>query len=192
MMRFVTAIALALLIMSCAKNPFSVRDSEPPTEQAGTFIPPTSPQIALENLRFAYTEFVISNFIQTLDSDFVFIFDFVQSIPADSGWGFEQEVSLSDNLFNDFNANKNSKSLSLRFDPVIDQPDLIEDTTATLVRNYTITISDSQGQLVESISGVSRFELIEASFQFWAIRRWEDFHDPGTTSSWADFKNAYR
>jgi hypothetical protein len=192
MKRLTFAVLLALIIFSCAKNPFSTRDSDPPTEQAGTFIPPTSPQIALENLRFSYAEFVISNFTQTLDSEFVFIFDFIQSVPADSGWGFQQEVNLTDNLFNDFNANKGRKSLSLRFEPVLDQPDLIGDTSAVLVRIYTITVSDSLGQLSESYSGVSRFDLAESSFQFWTIRRWEDFHDAINTTSWADFKNAYR
>lgn len=192
MKRLFAAILITLILIGCAKNPFSTRDSEPPTEQAGTFIPPTSPQIALENVRFSYTEFVISNFIQTLDSNFVFVFDFIQSIPTDSGWGYQQEVSLTDNLFNDFIANKNQKSLSLRFEPVLDQPDLIDDTTATLVRSYTITVSDSAGQLIESFSGVSRFDLVESSFQFWTIRRWQDFHDDAAINSWADLKNAYR
>jgi len=192
MKRLIFVLLITLIAIGCVKNPFSTRESQPPTEQAGTFIPPTTPQIALENLRFAYTEFVIGNFIQTLDSDFVFTFDFVQSLPSDTGWGFQQEVNLTDNLFNDFNANKGKKSLSLSFAPVPDQPDLIEDTTAVLVRSYTISISDSLGQLAGNFTGVSQFNLVESSFQFWTINRWEDLHQSTNTDSWADFKNAYR
>ena len=104
-------ILVALLLVSCAKNPFSTRDSEPPTGKAGTFIPPTTPQIVLENLRFCYQELVIGNFIQCLDSDFLFQFDFIQGAQTDSSWGYAREVSLTEKLFNDFNAPKATRSM---------------------------------------------------------------------------------
>jgi hypothetical protein len=185
-------ILIALLVVSCAKNPFSTRDSEPPTAQAGTFITPTTPQIVLENLRFCYSELVIGNFAQSLDSDFVFKYDFLQGAQADSGWGFKQELNLTEKMFNDFSATKSERSLRVTFIAQSEQPDIILDSTATLVRSYTVIVADSSGQVSSSYQGVARFEMIESAFNFWAIRSWSDLHLNLIAPSWADLKNAYR
>jgi hypothetical protein len=183
---------VALLVASCAKNPFSTRGSEPPTAQAGTFITPTSPQIVLENLRLCYSELVIGNFVQSLDSDFVFTYDFLQGAQPDSGWGFKQELNLTEKMFNDFNATKNERSLGVTFVVQPEQPDIILDSSATLVRSYTVIVADSSGLTSNSYQGIARFEMIESSFNFWAIRSWSDLHLNLGTLSWAELKNAYR
>ncbi len=185
-------LLITLAITSCAKNPFSTRDSEAPTTHAGTFIPPTTPQIVLENLRLSYGELVISNFIQCLDSDFVFRYDFIQGAQSDSGWRFSQEVSLAEKLFTDFNASRSERKLNVVLTTQSGQPDIILDTSATLVRGYTITVSDTAGKALQTYQGVARFELIEGAFNFWAILNWSDLHLNLDTQSWAELKNAYR
>jgi hypothetical protein len=72
------------------------------------------------------------------------------------------------------------------------QPDIILDSTATLVRSYTVTVADSAGQESSSYKGIVRFEMIESAFNFWAIRGWSDLHLNLDTPSWAELKNAYR
>ncbi|MCX6831497.1 MAG: hypothetical protein NT028_05085 [candidate division Zixibacteria bacterium] len=192
MRRVVFIILIALFVTSCAKNPFSTRDSEPPTAAAGTFITPTTPQIVLENLRLCYFELVIGNFVQSLDSNFVFKYDFLQGAQADSGWGFKQELNLTEKMFNDFSATKSERSLRVTFIAQPEQPDIILDSTATLVRSYTVIVADSSGQMLSSYQGVVRFEMIESAFNFWAIRSWSDLHLNLDTPSWAELKNAYR
>lgn len=192
-MRGLVVIMLtALLAASCAKSPFSTRDSEPPTARAGTFIPPTTPQIVLENLRLCYFELVIGNFVQSLDSNFVFTYDFLQGSQADSGWDFRQELNLTEKMFNDFAVNKSERSLRVTFTAQFEQPDVILDSAATLVRSYTITVADSAGQTSTSYAGVARFEMIESAFNFWAISSWSDLHLNLDTPSWVELKNAYR
>ncbi len=192
MRRVVFIILIALFVTSCAKNPFSTRDSEPPTAEAGTFITPTTPQIVLENLRLCYSELVIGNFVQSLDSDFVFTYDFLPGVPTDSGWGFKQELNLTEKMFNDFSATKSERSLRVTFIAQPGQPDIILDSTATLVRSYTVIVADSSGQMSSSYQGVVRFEMIESAFNFWAIRSWSDLHLNLDTPSWAELKNAYQ
>jgi len=190
--RLVFIILIALFVVSCAKNPFSTRDSEPPTAKAGTFITPTTPQIVLENLRLCYSELVIGNFAQSLDSDFVFKYDFLQGAPADSGWGFKQELNLTEKMFNDFGATKGERSLRVALIAQPGQPDIVLDSTATLVRSYTVVVADSSDRMSSSYQGVVRFEMTESAFNFWAIRSWSDLHLNLDTPSWAELKNAYR
>jgi hypothetical protein len=190
--RAIFILLIALFAVSCAKSPFSTRDSEPPTAKAGTFITPTTPQIVLENLRLCYSELVIGNFVQSLDSDFVFKFDFLQGAQPDSGWGFRQELNLTEKMFNDFNATKSERSLRITFGAQSQQPDVILDSTATLVRSYTVNVADSVGQVLSSYQGIVRFEMVESAFNFWAIRGWSDLHLNLATPSWAELKNAYR
>ena len=185
-------LLVVILICGCAKDPFSVRDNEAPTTKPGTFVPPTAPVIVLENLRLSYAELVIGNYIQCLDSHFVFKFDYIQITPGDTAWSYTREVTLTQKMFNEFNANKATRRMSVQFNVLLDQPDAVLDTSATLVRSYTLLITDTLGTVQEDFHGIARFELIESSFNFWTLRRWEDLHGESQTNSWAEFKNAYR
>ncbi len=177
---------------SCAKDPFSTRDNELPTSNPGTFIPPTAPQIVLENLRLSYSELVIGNFIQCLDSAFVFTFDFIEVTPGDTAWDFAREVTLTQKMFSEFNANKATHRITIQFGSLLDQPDILLDTAATLIRSYTLSVTDTLGTVRDNFHGIARFDLVESAFNFWSLRRWEDLHADTQTNSWAEFKNAYR
>ncbi len=185
-------LCAAIAVGSCAKDPFSIRDNELPTSNPGTFIPPTAPQIVLENLRLSYSELVIGNFIQCLDSAFVFTFDFIEVTPGDTSWGFSNEVTLTQKMFSEFSANKATQRITIQFGSLLDQPDILLDTTATLIRSYTLSVTDTLGTVKDNFHGIARFDLIESAFNFWSLRRWEDLHTDSQTNSWAEFKNAYR
>lgn len=194
-MRFRTLLILIFAIgafSSCAKDPFSTRDNELPTSKPGTFIPPTAPQIVLENLRLSYSELVIGNFIQCLDSAFVFTFDFIEVTPGDTAWDFSREVTLTQKMFSEFSANKATRRITVQFGLLQDQPDILLDTTATVIRSYTLSITDTLGTVQDNFHGIARFDLIESTFNFWSLRRWQDLHADAQTNSWAEFKNAYR
>ena len=192
MKRLLVTMFVLCLGVSCAKNPFSTRDSEPPKGRAGTFIPPTSPQIVLENLRFSYSELVIGNFIECLDSSFTFRFDYIQGIQGDTMWGYAQEINLTEKMFNDYTAQKDTRKFEIEFQAVPDQHDIILDTTATLVRSYAVTVADTAGTVVEEYEGIATFELRESAYNFWALSTWKDLHFDLQTPSWAELKSAYR
>lgn len=192
MKKLLIILALSLLLVSCAKNPFSSRDSDTPVSAAGTFIPPTSPEIVLENLRLAYNELVISNFIQSIDSNFVFRFDFIEGATLDTTWDFAQEVNLTENLFSDFRLSEGELTISVEMTPQFGQEDIVLDTMAIMIRSYVITVSDTLQKETEVYEGVSQFELIESSFNYWTLLVWEDLHVDTRTKSWADLKSKYR
>lgn len=192
MKRLLPLLLAALALASCAKNPFATRDSEEPTVKAGTFIPPTTPQIVLENLRLSYSELVISNFIQCLDSAFAFGFDFIQGAQGDSSWRYASEIRLTEKLFNDFNTAKTSRSIKIVFATQAGQTDVVLDSVATLVRSYVLTVIDSANTTLKTYQGVAQFALAEGAFNFWTLVGWKDLHLNLATRSWADFKNEYR
>ncbi len=185
---------LAMIILShgCAKNPFATRDDETPSGQIGTFIPPTAPQIVLENLRFSYQELVIGNFTQCLDSQFVFVFDFLEFSAGDTSWNYFEEVGLTNTMFNDYAANRAVQRFAVEFSSQIEQPDLVLDTAATLVRRYRVNVTDTLGTVRQSFQGIARLDMVESALNFWSLRRWEDLHLDAETRSWAELKNAYR
>lgn len=185
-------ILAMLLIASCAKNPFSARDSEEPSEAAGTFVPPTSPEIVLENLRLAYEEMVIGNYIECLDSSFTFVFDFIEGSLIDTSWDQTVEINLTENLFADFRAREANRKISVDFFLQAEQQDVLLDSAAMMIRSYLVTVQDSSGAVVETYEGVAQFDLVEAAFNFWSLARWEDLHQATDTPSWADLKNSYR
>jgi hypothetical protein len=192
MKRFILTSFVILSFASCAKNPFATRDSDEPTTQAGTFIPPTTPQLVLENLRLSYGELVIGNFTQCLDSAFLFRFDFIEGAETDSSWGIGTEINLTENMFNDFRAAKTTRSLRISFEPIVDQPDVVIDSNATLVRNYTVSIVDSVTADTTQYRGVAKYSLVESAFNFWSLSRWEALHLNLQTKSWGELKHAYR
>lgn len=193
MKRFVPVFIL--LFLACA-SPFDSRDSEPPITDRGTFIQPVSPQIVLFNLENSYKELIITNFMQSLDSNFLFIFDFVTGIPpeGDSGWTYSEELRLTELIFNNFQADT-AAEIILSLSPLENQADQSYDTTAILYRSYSLqavkTANESQIDTVEYL-GTSIFTMVENDQGLWSILRWEDQHQSTNIPSWADFKNGYR
>jgi len=186
-------LIVTLAVLSCS-NPFSGRDSEPPSESQGTYLTPVDPQIVLFNLENSYNERIIANFVQCLDTSFVFHFDHLLFGEfADSGWTYNSEISLTDKMFANYRKNADTRSLwlSMRVVPGLDR---VEDTIAVLHREYqlsTITGLDKVIQDTIRYVGTAIFEL-EMGFNLWSIREWRDFHQTSTDTSWADFKNGFR
>jgi hypothetical protein len=186
---------LLLVILGCS-DPFSSRESEPPVGDNGTFIQPVTPQIVLFNLENAYKEFIVTNYMMCLDSNFFFKYDFVirQIDERDSGWYYSEELRLIESSFNSLLADS-ATLISLSLSPLIDQQDQAFDTTAILYRSYILihinAISDSTADTTEYL-GTSIFTLIENEQGLWSIIHWEDQHQNTNIPSWADYKNGYR
>ncbi|MCK4656181.1 MAG: hypothetical protein KAT85_04095 [candidate division Zixibacteria bacterium] len=187
-------LLLALVALSCS-DPFSGRGSEPPSESQGTYLTPVDPEIVLFNLENSYNERIIANFVQCLDTNFVFHFDHLLFGEfADSGWTYNSEVSLTEKMFANYRKNADTRSLwlSMRIVPGLDR---VEDTIAVLHREYQLNIiTDIDKAIPDTIRyvGTATFELVEMGFNLWSIREWRDYHQTSTDTSWADFKNGFR
>lgn len=186
---------LLLVVFSCA-DPFSSRESNPPINDTGTFVQPVTPQIVLFNLENSYKDLVITNFIQCLDSNFVFRYDFVTKQPSatDSGWTYSEELRLIESIFNNM-LGDSSAGLMVSLSPLMEQPDEAFDTSAVIYRSYilkAITPNNQDGLDTSEYFGTSIFTMVENEQGLWSIARWEDQHQNTNTPSWADFKNGYR
>jgi hypothetical protein len=194
----VLGTALVAVAFSCVKNPFSTRDTEPPQGQIGTWETPQSPDVVIRNLLFAYNEMVIINYERCFSDSFAFSAP-EDSIDAANGgrpdlfsdWGKAIEVGTATNIFATFSG-ADSLSLFLNFAP--SSPDLIEDSTAILYRNYTLRILSGHGGSVDTLiaGGTATFHLMQEQLNWWTIRWWEDKPIQAGIYDWGDFKAEYR
>lgn len=190
--RYITLITC--LVLSCT-NPFSGRDSEIPSEPEGTYLTPVTPQMVLVNLENSYNEKIIANFMRCFDTLFIFRYDYLLfGKHADSGWAYEAEVSLTENIFTKYRKEIDFSTLSLTLRMTGD-PDQEYDTTAVLKRDYrliSVTVRDGAAPDTTTYVGTGVFSLVDTGFNLWAIREWEDLHQSSSDTSWADFKNGFR
>jgi hypothetical protein len=196
----VILILINLSFLGCAKNPFLTRGSEPPLGSGGTWETPATPEMALQNLLFAYNERVISNYELCFSDSFVF------SSPEDSidavnngrpdlfaDWDKRAEVATATNIFRTFSGSDTmSLYLTLALSP--DNNDLVEDSLATLYRNYLVTIVQVHAGTPDTVvaQGLATFHLWQEGLNWWTIWWWEDLPALSGALDWGDFKAGYR
>jgi hypothetical protein len=141
---------------------------------------------------------VISNYQLCLSDSFIFSAP-EDSIDAANGgrpdlfadWNKAAEVGTATNIFATF-AGADSLSLFLILTP--STPDLIEDSTAILYRNYTLHITSVHDGIVDTLTarGTATYHLTQEHLNWWTIRWWGDKPLRAGTFDWGDFKAEYR
>lgn len=194
-MKTITLIFVVLLLAGCA-DPFSSRESQPPTSDAGTFIQPVSPQIVLINLQKSYEELIVANFVRCLDSNFLYHYDFAESQVSefDTAWLFSEELRITESIFSIF-LSDSTLSLELNLQTLTDRQDESYGDSAVLYRSYTLSIItdlDNQAADTAQYVGTSTFTMLENQQGLWNIITWEDHHQATDNLSWTDYKNGYR
>ncbi|UCC79945.1 MAG: hypothetical protein JSW64_00900 [Candidatus Zixiibacteriota bacterium] len=194
--RLFLLLALTLLWGGCFKDPISTRDTQDPYGSSGTWETPQSPEVAVNNLLFAYNEMIISNY-QLCFSD-----SFIYSSPEDSidavndgrgdlfaNWNRSVEISVTNNIFSTY-SNDDSSNLILALGVSNEYSDQIEDSTAILHRDYDLVVITSNEDTA-LYSGRAVFHLSEEQLNWWTIYLWEDVPvDVG--DDWGDFKALFR
>jgi hypothetical protein len=196
----VIVMILALAFLGCAKNPFSTRGTEPPIGAGGTWETPQMPDAVISNLFNAYNERVISNYQLCFSDSFIF------SSPEDSidavnngrpdlffDWNKQTEVAVSTNIFRTF-SNSDTMKLFLFLLPSPNHSDLVEDSLATLYRNYTLQTIMTRAGVPDTTSaaGLATFHLRQEALNWWTIRWWEDLPATSGRFDWGDFKAQYK
>jgi hypothetical protein len=191
---------ILLAILGCAKNPFSTRPSEPPLGAGGTWDTPQSPDVAVRNLLFSYNEKVISNYELCLSDSFLFSApeDSIDAINDGRGdlfadWGRAVDVASATIIFRNYSGS-DTLNLFLTMGLSPENSDVLEDSTATLYRNYNLLIVKVNAGTPDSItaSGLATFHLNQEQLNWWTIRWWEDLPSGTGNYSWGDFKAEYR
>lgn len=199
MKKLVLVVLIGGIVFWGCKNPFKTRNSPEPSGPRGTWYPPTTPEIVIQNLNYAYNEKIIDNYLLCLSDSFIF------SAPEDSleaiadnrpelfwNWNLSVEKNVTSAIFNFYTSGSRRIVLILEKDP--DQSDVKEDTTATLYRDYVIYLYDfnQEEPLIGTFQGISTFYLRESSYENWNIYFWEDRPLVTGEFDWADFKAQFR
>jgi hypothetical protein len=166
----------------------------------GTWETPQAPEVVVRNLLFAFNERVISNYTLCLSDSFTF------SAPEDSidavnngrpdlfaDWNKSAEIGSATNVFTTFSGS-DTLGLFLTLAPSAERPDLVEDSTAVLYRNYIIRIISGQAGDVDTVTaeGMATYHLSEEQLNWWTISWWEDRPLVAGEYDWGDFKAEYR
>ena len=183
----------ALLISVACESPFTTREAELPDGSSSTFLNPTSPDIVFVNLRIAFDERNVENYIRTfVDSTrssrrFKFLPD--EGVAATRpgtflNWSLEDERRY---LIKLFQATSPDSVLRLTF--VEDKTDESANS-ATVTQNYRLTARHSRQELGlgPEVLGQAIFYLERNETGDWSIHRWEDFKVNTADQSWSELK----
>ena len=196
----IMATAIILPLASCAKDPFSTRGTEPPLGSGGTWETPQSPDVVVRNLLFSYNEKVISNYQLCFSDSFVFSapedsIDAVNSGRPDlfAEWNKQVEVATGSNIFSSF-SNSDTMVYFLSLSPSPNHVDIVEDSTATLFRNYSLTLILTHAGQPDTLTaaGLATYHLSQEQLNWWNVRWWEDLPAQSGQYDWGDFKAEHR
>jgi len=188
---YLLVFAAVLLLQGCGL--FDTRDAEAPNTGGSHFVPPTSPDIVIDNLEQAISEKNTENYMRclpdTLSSDTRFVF-----IPTAAAagryptsflnWSLQSERSYFSALkaFTDPNS---SSSLHLEGGFSVLAAD-----SAIYEADYTVIFRHGVSDVPESVSGNLQFVLRPDRNFFWSITRWIDNPVSGNPS-WSEWKGRF-
>jgi hypothetical protein len=186
-----------ILILSCcfanACGLFETRTPEKPTTGSSTFIPPTTPDVVLMNLRSAVSEMNTENYmrclVDTMNSPQRF-----QFIPAAAaagryptifaGWSLQSERSYFSSL-KAIATDRGTSSLQLA-----GSFSLIGADSAIYNGDYTLTIPHGLTGVTETVRGNVQFTLALNRSSFWNITAWTDT-PVANEVSWSEWKGRF-
>ena len=164
-------ILLILFISGCSL--FDTRTPEPPTQNGGTFIPPTSPDIVIDNFIDCIRNKNVDNYIACFDSAYVFVAsgNAITMFPSFfDNWKVSNErryfLALTTTLgqSNSFNINLFNKNF-----------EIMTADSVVLVADYNIYMDWYNVNYPSEYEGKLLFTIVPTQNGLWGISRWQDF-----------------
>lgn len=182
-------IALVLLEGGCA-----TRTPEEPSGDRGTYEPPTSPLIVIDNLRNAVVEKNTQNYMLCLADPSRSAVSFVLEPSAEVGARYQA-------VFASWSADKERQaflSMTSRL-PVDQRPSLLFTNTQVAfsspdslvwVSDYELRVELNISTLPSQLTGTMALTIMPEKSGLWSIARWRDAKRPGDTveSTWSLLK----
>ena len=189
------AVLASWLILGSGCNLFEPRDPEAPTQSSDSFIPPTDPDIVIENLQNAIAQKNSVNYVRCFadPSQSVRLFQFSPSPDAGSRyasvfayWSIDQEKAYFQNLVARAAGKVNAYSNLLLTHRVA----TVTGDSAVESYDYTFTFEHTDPSFPTVAIGNLQFVLGLDNNNAWVIYRWSDFK---TTSdvTWSHFKGKF-
>lgn len=182
-------LIIAILLTSCA-----TRTPEEPTGNRGTYEPPTSPSIVIENFQYAVIEKNTQNFMLCLADQSRSRYPYVFEPSAEAGARFQAvfaswSVTKEQQAFLSMIARlPTDQNLGLEFDNsniAFASPD-----STVWVSDYTLTAQLGIASLPTVLNGTMVLSITPEVSGLWSISRWSDAKRPTDTveSTWSLLK----
>jgi len=190
---FIMTMLGMLLLAGCEL--FTPRDSEPPLDVLDPYawIPPTSPEIVLQNLANAFPAHKLNYHLDVLGNsdetgvNFTFYPD--QSVASSQpgvfeNWGYVEEETFITKLFETLNP----EGLQ-RLEWEVEQLSPIDDRYE-IIANYHLTLSygKSETPLPAQLKGQATLTLVQNVDLLYEISIWQDFDNSDSLPCWSDLK----
>ncbi len=170
----------------------NTREPEKPSETSSSFVPPTSPNIVIDNLTNAIRERNTENYVRCfVDSTFSqrrYSFQAAQSAQTAYGslfhdWNLTSEQTYFQSLCSSVPTTGESTLIltDARFES-------IQADSAVYTATYTLMIQHTVKDIPQQAQGTLLFMLSLDRNNNWAIHRWMDYNKTGDNFSWSDFK----
>ncbi len=189
-------LVISFVFSIFCKSPFATREAEPPSTSQSSWRFPTDPVIVLENMKSAFREKNVGNYMKCLvDSNSIFRFLPDEYEAANSAGIFEQwnlswEQGYINKLFT-YIPDDSTGTLSFSIDKTDDSPDsvLISADYTLDLHHILMTGYPRQGK------GKAEF-CFKTQNGYWVITRWEDHEtivDSTSTRlpSWSTIKASF-
>lgn len=183
-------VAAAALWLPGAGCLFDTRDAEEGEGGDSVWVPPTSPEIVVENLRAALETEVFGDYLRAFTDDFLFEPDAADVAqlaierpgePVYDDWTRDVETATAENIV------AGAESVELVLSLISEQ---IVEGARLQKYDYTLTLLRSGGPSV--YQGEAWFEIRQEPTGDWLIHRWLDVITPETDESWGRLKGRNR
>lgn len=187
---------LILLLIAGCKNPFATREPEEPQKHRSSWVPPTIPEIVMDNLKNAVNECNQKNYLSCLAEDStdvgqIFRFEADQTaILKNPGvfanWNFQSESNYIHLLFSKV---PKDSSVALILSTPTPVQDYISKDTVVYIREYDLNVHHTiaSDQCPRRVKGYGEFHLAQKHDGNWVIYFWRDTAIE-TYPSWSDLK----
>lgn len=180
---------LVLMMGACA-----TRTPEDPTGTRGTYEPPTSPSIVIENFRHSIIEKNTQNFMLCLAEPSRSRHRYYYEPSAEAGarfqavfisWSITKEQQAFLSIISRLAADDRPKLLFENSNVAFSSPD-----STVWVSDYTLTVNLAIASIPAVLNGTMVFSITPEASGLWSISRWSDARRPVDTleSTWSLLK----
>jgi len=184
-------IFLLLLIAGC--DFFITREPEKPDQGRANFLPPTEPHIVIENLKNAFTDKNVQNYVACLVDTFFTSkkFRFIPSSEAASTFVFlTQDWSVfEERKYFSSIVSKVPKDFPITLSITDENYSSLSGDTILYTSNYFINVPHNSTE-PKSYAGNLQFNMVRDSRSNWSIYLWKDTRS-GSLPSWSELKGYF-
>lgn len=182
---FTVFLITVLLIKGCGI--FDTRNPEEPANIRSTFVPPTTPEIVIDNLSFSILEKNSENYVKCISaSNFLYVPDSKSQLVYGQifeNWDPLDEKRYMDNLISQ--TNTHASSVLFLDNEIYTQ---ITSDSVSFQADYIIVYQHNRINLPKSAIGNLLLTLNTDENDLYSITRWQDFRQNDTDFTWSELK----